>query len=96
MPNSDGQQLASTLTLVKQIAMLVHDIQDENTKHRVRTDTLQAKTEALQTRGDELGKRMDAVAAENTRLHAQVRVLAGRMQSRPVIYQPRPAPEARP
>lgn len=89
MPNPVDQQLTSTLTLVKQIAMLVHDIQDENSKRRVQAD-------ALQTRGDELSKRMDAVAAENTRLRAQVRALAGRMQSRPVAYQPRPAPEARP
>jgi len=95
-PNPADQQLTSTLTLVKQIAMLVHDIQDENSKYRARTDTLQTKTDALQTRDDELSKRMDAVAAENTRLHAQVRVLAGRMQSRPVAYQPRPGPEARP
>lgn len=95
-PNATDQQLTSTLTLVKQIAMLVHDIQDENSKRRAQTDTLQTKADALQTRGDELSKRMDAVAAENTRLHAQVRVLAGRMQSRPVAYQPRPTPEARP
>ena len=89
MPNPVDQQLTSTLTLVKQIAMLVHDIQDENSKRRVQADT-------LQTRSDELSKRMDAVAAENARLHTQVRVLAGRLQSRPVAYQPRPAPEARP
>ena len=95
-PNATDQQLTSTLTLVKQIAMLVHDIQDENSKRRAQTDTLQTKADALQTRGDELSKRMDAVAAENARLHTQVRVLAGRLQSRPVAYQPRPAPEARP
>lgn len=94
-PNPTDQQLTSTLNLVKQIAMLVHDIQDENSKRRAQTDT-------LQTRGDELSKRMDAVAAENTRLRAQVRTLAGRIQSRPVAYQlrpapaPAPAPEARP
>ena len=101
-PNATDQQLTSTLTLVKQIAMLVHDIQDENSKRRAQTDTLQTKADTLQTRGDELSKRMDAVAAENTRLHAQVRALAGRLQSRPVAYQlrpapaPAPAPEARP
>lgn len=95
-PNATDQQLTSTLTLVKQIAMLLHDIQDENSKYRARTDTLQAKTDALQTKDNELSKRMDAVAAENTRLHAQVRVLAGRLQNRPVAYQPRPAPETRP
>ena len=60
---SSAQQLSSTLTLVNQIALLVHDMHDENIKYRAQMTTL---TSTVQARESDIERRLRLAEARSS------------------------------
>jgi len=60
---SSTQQLSTTLTLVNQIALLVHDMHDENIKYRAQMTTL---TSTVQARESDIERRLRLAEARSS------------------------------